>query len=422
MALVLPTEAETKTIGQNAAKIINEHRKWLADNATNYVGLEDTLIQSLEGPWSTDVASALSSMRSSEDAALKAGAGILLPILRTYAAVVGDSRANGSPDQVFRAVYEYYAANARYVQSRVFSFGTPSAGGSNTGTGVINRLNKDENDFDIEAQTPDAKTMKCVQDYRNGVEQGQEVFEIRGAPALPGGQWIQIQGSGKIGRLRGITGTDTQSMNIQNPSFSIYSGTTFTGWTQAGTIAVETTTTYRPLQGEATPVAVNLTGNGSLYQSIDDRRINANVNIPYYCQIAYNRSAGSGDGTLTLTLGNKTASVALGGASAGWQILRIALTDDCWYRQWKKNSAQLKVEISGYSTGYTLLDDVIFAPFQSFDGGWYAPVGGATPWIVDDSFTFTDSCTDSVMQRLFWLLFGRYLPHSTGGTITWADP
>lgn len=423
MSLVLPTETEVKSMGSAAAKLLNEHRKWLQDNTPNYVGLEDTLIQSLEGPWATDVGNGVSLMRASEDAALKSGANVLLPILRTYVAVAGDARANSDAGVAFRALYEYYAANSRFVQSRVFTFGSPSAGGGNVGTGVLNRLNKDEYDFDIEAQTPDAKALKCVRDYRLGVEQGQEVFEIRGAPALPGNQWIQLQGSGKVRQIRGLTGSDSQAMNIQNPSFSIYTGTgTFTGWTQSGTIAAELTTTYRPLQGESTPVAVKLTGNGSLYQAIDDRRINANSDVPYYCQIAYNRSAGSGDGTLTLTLGNVSSSVSLGGASSGWQILRIALNGDGWYKQWAKNGGQLKIEIGSNTTGYTLIDDVIFAPMQAFDGGWYALVGGATPWVMGDTFSFTDSCTDSVLQRMFWLLFGRYLPHSTGGTVTWSDP
>jgi hypothetical protein len=423
VALVLPSEAEIKTQGQKLALLANEQRKWNGTTATNnFVSLADVLTQNLEGPWTPDVVALVNAAGSQNDAAFKALVNAFEPIIRTYVTVNGDSRATArDPKVVFRALYEYYAANSRRVKSRAFSFGSPSAGGSNVGTGVINRLTKDENNYDLEAQTPDAKTITCVSDYRSGTMQGEERFIIRGAPALPGGSWLQIEGSGRSTELRALSGSDSEANGVLNPSFSIYSGTTFTNWTTSGTVGAETSVTYRPLRGESSPVAIKLTGNGHFLQSLDERRINANPGVPMYVQVAYNRAAGSGDGTITLTFGNQTEAVVLA-AQTGWNILRLPLTSEVWFKNWNKNSAEIKVAIASNTTGYTLFDDVIVAPMQEFDGAWYAPVGGATAFVRDDIWTFTDTCTDSILQRLFWLAFGMHLPHVSDASETWADP
>ena len=62
-----------------------------------------------------------------------------------------------------------------------------------------------------------------------------------------------------------------------------------------------------------------------------------------------------------------------------------------------------------------------------FDGSWYVVRPGETPFLAGnvnnsfgDTFTWTDTATESVIQRFFVRLFGRYLPHS--GTPTIPDP
>ena len=425
MALTLPTEAEIKTQTANGVKIANETRKFLNVNATNYAGLKDTFLQALEGPNTDRTANALAQLELRLDAALKGGRELILPLLETYCQVIGRPVPQGNADAVFDALYDHMVANTLRVTSRQFSYGVPAAGGSNTGSGVLNRLTKDENNFDLEAQTADAKTVVCRSDYRNGVEQGREVFEIRGGASLFGDSWIQIEGSGRIGTLTGLTGTDSGQF-IGNPSFStLASGSvgspTLSAWTQSGTFQLDGTNYYRKLNGETTPYALQYGANGYVQQSLDDRRIRVNPRVPMYCQAAWNREVGAGDGTLTLTLGNKTASVVLA-AQTGWQILRIALDDDCWYKNWKKNDALLKIDLASRTTGTVLVDDVIVAPMQLFNGGWYAVVGGATPFLRDDVFTFTDTEVGSILQYFFWLYFGRHLPHTTGGGVTWAEP
>jgi len=423
MALVLPSEAEIKLQIGAAAKLVNEHRKWLAENSPNYVGLETSLVQLLEGPEATRAASAIAAMRGNEDGALKAGREILLPLLETYALVLGRPVTRGDAAQVFDALYDLHVSGSKYVTSRGFTFGTPSAAGGNVGTGVINRLTKDENDFPLESQFADAKSAIVVSDYRNGREQGREQLEFRGSPKLPDGSWVQLDGSGRIATLQGLTGTDSEQF-IGNPSFSLYSGTTgsptLTSWTQSGTVTLDGTNYYRALRGETAPYALQFTTTGYVQQSLDARKVNFDPRVPVYAQVAWNAEVGTGVGTLVLTLGGKTATVAVSGQT-GWQILRIALDKSCWYKQWNQNSALVKVAWTKTS-GNILIDDVIVAPMTNFDGSWYAVVGGATPFLRNDSWTWTDTATESILQRMFWLYFARYLPASTGGTVTWSDP
>ena len=70
-----------------------------------------------------------------------------------------------------------------------------------------------------------------------------------------------------------------------------------------------------------------------------------------------------------------------------------------------------------------MVDDIIFAPFEFFDGGWYLPVGAETPFLRDDTFSYTDSiASDSKIQRTIAELYGAYLPHVDDASETWADP
>ena len=144
--------------------------------------------------------------------------------------------------------------------------------------------------------------------------------------------------------------------------------------------------------------------------------------VPIYVQVAYNSTVGSGDGTLTLTLGTSTVSVATTGAG-GWKILKIALDEDSWYTDFKAIPMTMSIALSGNTTGYVLVDDVVVVEMDSFDGSWYTLVGGATPFQIEDEFTWTDSAVDAaIIQKFLWIYFGEYLPGNKAGTETWSDP
>jgi hypothetical protein len=224
-----------------------------------------------------------------------------------------------------------------------------------------------------------------------------------------------------------MSGKSTRGF-VVNPSFSQYTGTAavptdLTGWvvTSLANILVDTANYYRDFDGDTVPAALQFKTNNKIVQNFNVQNLKLEPYTPYYCQIAFNRQIGTCDGTLTLRLGNTSVNVVLA-AQAGWNILRIPIGQYNWLFNFNKEDPTFEVELSGRTAGTLLIDDLIFGPYQFFDGCYYAPVGGATPWLLDDIFTFLDTETGAKIQECIRQLYGLFLPHSTGGGITWADP
>ncbi len=140
--------------------------------------------------------------------------------------------------------------------------------------------------------------------------------------------------------------------------------------------------------------------------------------IPYYLHVAYNREIGEVEGDLTIHLGSKSATVNLSSES-GWGVLRIAGLSS-WHRQFMEDELRVQIEWEVSGEGTLLISDVILAPFVNFDGTWYLPVGGATPFMAGDRATWTDSETGAVLQNWLADTYGRFLPHAASPT--WGDP
>lgn len=423
--MVTPTRAEIETQFSNAIHILEETREFGHVDATNLLGLIDTLEQSFKGDFISEASSAAGALRARYASVLESSfaASFLRPHLRQYGKFVN---APETDDQtILTRLRDDFIANTQRVQSRVFVFGSPAAGGGNVGDGVINRLFVDEDNQQIENTHSEAKVATIVSDEHSGADEHEEFFEFLGDS--PERDQILISGSGAFRRVKSISARDSENF-IGNPSFSRFDGTlavptAITDWTVSdiANVQLDQTNFYRGFLGDVTPTALQFETNASVEQNLSVRGVQLDPNVPMYCQVAYNRAVGSGDGTLTLTMGGVTASVALV-AQAGWNILRIAIGQNNWFKTFNQEDPLIKVELTGRTTGTTLIDDVIFVPFENFDGIWYAPVGGQTPFLRDDTFTWTDTETGSVIQLWIWRSFGRYLPHGVGGAITWADP
>jgi hypothetical protein len=422
-----PSVAEVETQLKNAVDYLEESRKYGSANADNIIGLEDTLIQSLESDFTAEIATALAVMRSTFSDHLAQARALLYPIIRTY------GKAIDAPETDERAlmerIYRYFITNTKTVQTRAFTFGSPAAGGANVGNGTINRLTKDAFNHDIESVFADDKTAECVQDQNTGADKHEEVFQLRGE--TPGRDLLNVTGSGIVQNVRCQSARDSL---LINPSFSLYTGAAATpsaieGWTVTTSINnlnVDETNYYRAFPGDATSsgaasAALVIETNETISQAISLRATRLDPNVPMYCQIAFNRQVGACDGTLTLHMGASSASVVLA-AQAGWNILRIGGLDDNWARQFGEQDMDIKVVLSGRTTGTLLVDDLIFVPYQQFGegGDWVCPVGGATPFLRYDVFTWSDTATESKIQRWLWRAFNRYLPHSGAPSVT--DP
>ncbi len=348
---------------------------------------------------------------------------------------------------ILRRLLEFFATGSGgpyTIKSRNFTFGSPAAAGGNIGTGVINRLNVDQYAYNIEAQTPDAKTAICVADENSGASKHEEIFEVRGAD--PARDAIVIQGSGRIARLKSLSARDSLSF-IANPSFSEFSGTSgtkaapgagvtaITGWTPdaIGNFSIISDETYRDFEGDLTPESLYIkhnAGGTSIFQNFNLRRVQVNPDVPWFFRLAVYKPAGQTTGSITFRVGNNTFTKTVTSMATGWNIIHhhsdTPFVGDStnWYFNFKKDAPVVQITTTAFlnSTEYLLADDIIFAPMQQFDGAWYAPVGGQTKFLRDDKFTWSDTATDAArIQRWLWRAFGVYLP-STTGSPTWLDP
>tara|TARA_Y100000310_G_scaffold334113_1_gene413077 strand:- start:3448 stop:4719 length:1272 start_codon:yes stop_codon:yes gene_type:complete len=419
-----PSRSEVETQISNIVAILDHFRKYAGVNSDNFIDDEDTLVQSLETDYAAETMNAVSGFRSSLVGAINSGASMMSPLFLQMGQVIDAPET--AIQTILTRLYEYMNDNSLAVTSRGFTYGAVSdPGTSNVGSGTVKRLTSDENAYAIENCTPEAKIAECVSDAHSGATKNEEVFQFRGSDAEKDS--LKITGSGLTSQLRAVSARNSLT---GNSSFSFYTGTTaaptdINDWTVNGDIAnfqIDTTNYYRddPSDGGA-PASLVFETNDYISQDFSVRNISINPNVPYYCSIAYNRQVGSGDGDLTLTCGDQTATVALS-AQTGWNILEITMGQKSWLKTFNTSTPVVKVELASNTTGTVLVDDLIFTPFQLFDGLWYLPLGGATPFLRLDDFTWTDSATESVLQFWFWKSLGRYLPHATGGSVTWADP
>lgn len=417
-----PTEADIQDQIGKVCKIYDEMRKFGHVNSPNMLQMEGDLIAAIEGDYSPETLSGWSTVRASYAALMEQAATSLTPLLRTYAQNIGTPETDAQ--SILTRLFRHFTDNSLTVETRDFTFGTITAGGSNVGNGTVNRLTTDENGDDIENQTADAKTVECIGDEHSGASvEGEERFNVRGTTALR--DRIEIAGSGLSAEIRAITARDSRQL-LQNPSFDQFEGTVtvptaVTGWTPTSDIGnfQLNTTTYRDPFNLTTPYSLQIDTNDTLSQNFSVKRAQFNPSVPMYLQIAYNRAAGSGDGTLTLHLGSQSTAVVLA-AETGWNVLRIALGTKNWFKNWNQEDPTVAIQLSGNSSGYVLVDDIVFFPMSLFDGAWYSVVGGSTPFLKDDIFTWTDSEVGSIIQVWLHRIFQRYLPHS--GSPSWSDP
>lgn len=419
------SEANTRTQISNLIHAWEEFRKFAGTATPNYIGLENTYVTSLDTTFYGEAMGALATARGTLASFMTQLGPALAPLLREYGQVIGCAETD--IQKIFDRLYQHFVTNSYTVSSRVLSLGTITAGVGNVGTGVIHRLYLDADSNTIENVTTELKTMKCVSDGYSGAAIHEEVFEFRGDDRER--DLLKITGSGKVKNISALSGLTTQSY-LSNPSFDQYSGTitvptAITDWTPLSGVytglEIDQTNYYRSFRGASTPGSLKMKANETVTQKFSVRNLQLNPNVPMFLQLAYNRQVGTGDGTLTLTLGNKTVSVVLA-AQTGWNTLVLPMSSaDQWFKQFNTTDPGISVQLSGRTTGSVLIDDIIFAPMTNFDGWWWAVVGGATKFLRDDVFTVTDTETGSVLQTWFWRSLGRYLP-STAGAPTWTDP
>jgi hypothetical protein len=424
----MATEAQVKTEIADTIGITEDLRNWLYVDANNYLTREASLVGELHTDYSDIATGALQNFRSRMNAGMQDGANVVAAFMFDMAKALNLPGANLG--EILEQLRVYYAENTRRVKSRAFTRGTPTADGSNTGTGVINRLTVDEYGFAIETGFAESLKARCTRDVSNGASKHEEEFTFEGS-ALDRDR-IRITGTGVSPvSVRAISARESLDI-VANCSFDVYQGdaaapSDITNWTPTTAISnfdIDTSLYYRDYEGSTAPASLILQGNDVLSQAFTVRSFRFDPFTPYYAQIALNRNGTGADGTFSFVVGNITVTVDLTtlGAS-GWELLRIPIGTSNWYRNFKKTSPTFSVGLSGGSTFGCRADDLIVAPYRRQKGTWYAPVGGATKWLFKDFFAWTDSEVGAIIQYFLAYWYDRYLPSSTSSTlITWTEP
>lgn len=422
--MATPTETEVITQFVALIDLLDETAKFGGVNSPNWLGLEDTLGQALEGDYLAEILAVVAQGRGAINAILDPsfGRALLSPILRQWAKISASpdvSPDNETDEQIVIRLYERLVTASKSVKERAFTYGSASAGGSNTGTGTIVRVTKNPDNYNLEACTPETKVFRCIQDFGLGAGRNQEVFEVLAPRRYKDS--LLVNASGFSGTLTATTGADSI---LTNPDFGSYDSastpTSVNGWkTSAGASDLSAildidTSNYWRLYGNGvagTPgngaQSAKWIADGKIVQSAPDFSAQLRDDVPYLCELHYNRSINSATGVLTFRVGGVSASVAdLSAASSGWQTLRVTLGQSCWFKSMKEDSFNVEIEKSGSGTAGLLVSEVIVKPMTLIDGSFWAVMGSATSFIYKDYFTVADSvATDSVIQKWLWRLY-----------------
>ena len=426
-----PTKTELWDQLAKALDIIDTTYKYFSgDGATVPNLLADiiTLQDVFEGNHIGQTQQQLDSIRSSAGSMVLQGASLLTPVILELAKI-GYSSIATSVSAALDDIAAGMDAAGETIKYRNFSFGAIVPDGGNTGDGTVYRVTKDKYNNDIEHAAANAgiTRVKITSDKQTGRSSGTEQGLIYGYGQVSEDaveQGTCPDDSAIIIAKRAHDG------KLTNPSFDTYSGSggsfAVNGWSLSApaNFQADTTNYFRATPGSSTGVSLEFLGNGDIEQILADQGITLDASKPTFLIVRYYRK--TVDGSLTIELGSKTEQVAdlTTKADTTWHDLTLGIgaTDKGWYENWMEDGANVKVTLAGRTTGTLLVDEIILAQPQLFDGKWYLMTAGETDYLKDDFFSFTDTVVNTGrIQYILSRLFSKYLPH-TSGVPTYADP
>ena len=331
------------------------------------------------------------------------------------------------------------------VLSRTFTRGAVTAAVANTGTGTLRRLTVDEFAYALEATFAEDIRIRCVADQNTGSRLYEEVFEFKGDNAERsdlGYKAASAKGSGRTLRDAGSTRNyHARDSIFRNSGFystgiagtfagglyTMAAGDTISNWTIASgltNITLDQNVVYRSPEGVTTPHSLRLAGDMSMSQTFASANVQLSTGVPYDRVLAVQR-IGTADGTVTVTVGSKAMSVDVTTLTAArWTQLAPALDENLWPANFSQSGAACTVALSSNTTGEVLITELVVRPMYEFGGLWWSSYAlgddagaGVADTILDDQFDTSDTiAADSKIQKMLWLVAGRYLPHTVAGT------
>jgi hypothetical protein len=458
-----PSEAEIQAQWAAAVDILETARAHIDGTMAGGGGKFDTLLQLLEGEYTpSDVANAVAGVRAAYASIIDPGSALnfLSPIIFEYGKILSagsgaDGFGSGYRDlqSLFKALYEWCVASSPQVtvETRNITYNATGPTVAGTGNGTLTRVTVDENGFNLEACHVERKTFRCRNDQNSGANEHAEVFEHLGAEASRDSLLRSSFGSGELSRAFVTSrnaGSGSGGSLLQNSSFSSYTATAtdarFAGWAQTyagGSVDAEvtqdTTNYYRSHPGSQTDGSLKITaasgGTTTLKQTLANMRIQrVDPNVPYFLRVMLNKTVGTASGgSVNLRLGSQTATVTIAALAANWAELIIPADENCWFANFNEDPFDVEIEWASQTSGYLLIDDILFAPYDLIDGTYWtirtaeSVVAPAHPvsWLVDDTITVTDTGGAPATGKIQWWCFVSglgYLP--SDASPTFADP
>lgn len=447
-----PSKAELWTMISNLIKIIDQYWKFAATNTPNYVGMEDTLVQSLKGNNISSIVSYLNGFRSEINNRYESAKDSLMLLFKELAKFGYGINISGLTDtQVMQEISDAMHGSTETVKNRAYTYGSVTAGGSNVGSATVLRCTKDKNNYDLEIAEPGVQRIEIVRDKNMGAVGGQEgvLFYGEGNPRVDRIQYATS--TNKI--IQGKTLYTSQNGLLSNASFDqLETASAFTteeqnSWTLNDKAEFERSTTvfYRYKNDEGAKingtgvslVAKSTTNDISFLQYVARSKFTLNKNVPYFlvCRVMVDDT--NTDGTFTLRLGSQTATLDLATLSANaWTNVIIGTDNKGYFDNFKENwlsvaNQDLGIRVGGTVASRTVagkiyFDELILAQGILFNGCYYLPIagrnaGGSKEALEGDYYTFTDSVSDTGRnQYTIAELLSVSLPH-TSGSPTYAD-
>ncbi len=423
---ITPTIAEVRTMTTNAVDLLELIRNVAETEAgDNFIDALDTYTQSIESDFSAEMSGSAAVLRSTLSSYLSNPRIVLDPVIRTWGRHILDIDLE-DPQEIFDRMKIYFNTNSEFVQSRDFTFATPTFSGA-TGDGIIHRLTKDRFGFDLEDQHIELKTAECTAGESTGATKNRESFRFFGSSASKDD--VERDGSGAAESVD-VEVTNSDESKLENSGFDSLdlANGAITSWTSSVTIDAtnyteETTELFHAApDSNTTRKSLQINVTATLTQKLADFGITLDNDIPNFLALAYKVDEGvAGTGTLAIHLGTTTTIVTVDGKT-GWQIIFLPLDKDLWTENLDEENLDVQI-VWTRTAGTILIDEMVLTEMEEFDGAFYTIIGGETPFLINDTATWTDTATESILQKWFHRADYGSLPSSTfASLITVLDP
>jgi len=434
----------TKVFAAHLAKckIVNTIVNNCTATASGIVKLIDDLQTTYEGKRVAISENYVLGVRERESENISGAAGMLQASWLDLMEVI-DRADNSSEDLRYRECYNYMDTSSIYFVSRGMTVSTPTLT-----TGTMKIVTVDAENYPIEYASPGTFSMTCESQINLSDRPGREKWRV--IPQDSGVDWIDFFDNPRMEQGFVYTWDSEKNSMLVNPSFGNYAdagtGTSatigtansdITDWTMIGTITnlVVQRDTYYNIDavsgsdydyGNALAVVSTMTtGTVGMEQKILNKM---STDYPYYAAVRFYRPSTAAIGTLALSVGSASATVAMTDyAITTWHTLEIPLTSACWYKNFTPTTNtyidfKWAFAAATSNAASVYIDACEFHAFDRFGNLFLSMEQGTSNFTLNDTCAYTVAYgTTGLRQRMEAVLNNRYYPTNSVATDCLAD-